>query len=56
VLLPIRHKYGKDGFPVGKEKALTLPHSALVERGQLEGVYIVNSQQESMMMAGGETI
>jgi len=38
-------EYGKVSFSVGQEKALAIPRSAVVERGQLEGVYVVNSQR-----------
>lgn len=37
-------EYDKAGFPVGEKKALTVARSAVVERGQLEGVYVVNAQ------------
>jgi len=37
-------EYGKAGFSVGQKQALTVARSAVVERGQLEGVYVVNSQ------------
>ncbi len=36
--------YGKATFSAGEKKALAIPRSALVERGQLEGVYVVNAQ------------
>ncbi len=34
--------YGTAEFPVGEEKLLTVPASALVERGELEGVFVVH--------------
>jgi membrane fusion protein, multidrug efflux system len=37
-------EYGKAGFPIGERKALAVPRSAVVERGQLEGVYVVDSR------------
>ena len=37
-------EYGKALFPVGDERRLTVPRSSLVERGQLEGLFVVNSQ------------
>jgi multidrug efflux system membrane fusion protein len=37
-------EYGKAEFPVGEQKALTVPRTALVERGQLQGVFVVNSE------------
>jgi membrane fusion protein, multidrug efflux system len=37
-------EYGKAEFPAGEKPALAVPRSALVERGQLQGVYVVNSQ------------
>ena len=37
-------EYGKARFPVGEQKALTVPQSALLERGQLEAVYAVDPQ------------
>jgi multidrug efflux system membrane fusion protein len=33
--------YGKAEFPIGEENRLTVPGSALVERGELEGVFVV---------------
>ena len=36
--------YGTAAFPAGDVKALAVPRSALVERGQLEGVYVVGPQ------------
>lgn len=37
-------EYGKAAFPVGEQRRLTVPRSSLVERGQLEGVFVVNAQ------------
>ncbi len=37
-------EYGKLRWSAGELKALAVPRSAVVERGQLEGVYVVNSQ------------
>jgi multidrug efflux pump subunit AcrA (membrane-fusion protein) len=37
-------EYGKAEFPVGEQKALAVPPSAVLERGQLQGVFVVNSQ------------
>ena len=37
-------EYGKAGFSVGEERRLTVPRSSLVERGQLEGLFVVNAQ------------
>jgi multidrug efflux pump subunit AcrA (membrane-fusion protein) len=36
-------EYGKAAFSLGERKALAVPRSAIVERGQLEGVYVVDS-------------
>lgn len=36
-------EYGKAAFPLGERKALAVSRSAVVERGQLEGVYVVDS-------------
>jgi len=38
-------EYGKALFPIGGRGALTVPRLAVVERGQLEGVYVVKSQR-----------
>jgi membrane fusion protein, multidrug efflux system len=35
--------YGTAAFAVGELKALTVPRTAVVDRGQLEGVYVVNA-------------
>ncbi|MGD0693822.1 MAG: efflux RND transporter periplasmic adaptor subunit [Terriglobia bacterium] len=37
-------EYGKASFATGEVKALTIPRSAVVERGQLQGVYVVSPQ------------
>lgn len=37
-------EYGKAAFPVGERKALAVPRAAVVERGQLEGIYVVDSR------------
>jgi membrane fusion protein, multidrug efflux system len=36
-------EYGKASFRVGERKALAVPRAAVIERGQLEGVYVVDS-------------
>jgi membrane fusion protein, multidrug efflux system len=36
--------YGRASFVVGESKALTIPRDALVERGGLSGVYVVDPQ------------
>ncbi|MGE5325397.1 MAG: efflux RND transporter periplasmic adaptor subunit, partial [Deltaproteobacteria bacterium] len=30
-------------FPLGEEKRLTMPQSALIERGELEGAFVVGA-------------
>ncbi len=35
--------YATAQFPLGEEKRLTMPRTALVERGELEGVYVVGA-------------
>lgn len=37
--------FGRAQFPRGERFALLLPRSALVERGQLQGVYVLDSEQ-----------
>ena len=37
-------EYGKASFPTGERKALAVPRAAVVERGQLEGVYVVDAR------------
>ena len=36
--------YGKAFFPLGKENAIAIPRKAVIERGELEQVYIVDSE------------
>jgi multidrug efflux pump subunit AcrA (membrane-fusion protein) len=36
--------YGKASFPVGEEKRLAVPRQAVVERGELDGLFVVNAQ------------
>ena len=38
-------EYGKAIFEVGEHGALAVPRSAVIERGQLEGVYVVNPHE-----------
>lgn len=37
-------EYGKALFAAGETKALAIPHSAVAERGQLNGIYVVSPQ------------
>ena len=37
-------EYGKASFPTGERKALSVPRAAVVERGELEGVYVVDAR------------
>jgi RND family efflux transporter MFP subunit len=37
-------EYGKAGFSIGERRGLAVPRSAVVERGQLEGVYVVDAR------------
>jgi multidrug efflux system membrane fusion protein len=37
-------EYGTAGFAVGAEQRLSIPRSALVEHGELEGVFVANPQ------------
>ncbi len=37
-------EYGKAAFPVGEEKRMLVPQSAIVEKGQLEGLFVVNPE------------
>jgi RND family efflux transporter MFP subunit len=39
--------FGRAQFPRGERPALLIPRSALVERGQLQGVYVLDSEQIS---------
>lgn len=41
--------YGKALFPVGEEKLLSIPQSAVVNRGQLTGVFIVDSESKARL-------
>lgn len=36
--------YGKARFTVGQQKALVIPRKAIVERGQLEGVFVLDQE------------
>lgn len=36
-------EYGTAQFPLGEEKRLTMPRTALVERGELQGVFVVGA-------------
>ncbi len=40
----ISGQYGKVEFPLGEAKRLTVPLIALIERGELESVLVVNAQ------------
>lgn len=50
--------YGTAEFPVGEEKLLTVPKSALVERGELEGVFVIhpNGVAEYRLVKTGRTM
>jgi multidrug efflux system membrane fusion protein len=37
-------EYGTASFAVGEEKRLTVPRAAVIERGELEGLFVVNAQ------------
>lgn len=37
-------EYGKAAFPVGEERRLLVPRSAIIEKGQLEGLFVINPQ------------
>lgn len=37
-------EYGKASFPAGEEKLLAVPRDALVTHGELQGVFVVNTQ------------
>lgn len=37
-------EYGTASFAVGEEKRLTVPRAAVIERGELEGIFVVNAQ------------
>jgi multidrug efflux system membrane fusion protein len=36
--------YGKAFFPLGKEEVLTVPQKAVIERGEIEQVYVLDSE------------
>ena len=50
--------YGIANFAVGEEKSLMLPRSGLLERGQLEGLFVINSQNiaEYRLVKTGRTL
>lgn len=37
-------EYGTASFPIGEEKRLTVSRAAVIERGELEGIFVVNAQ------------
>ncbi len=37
-------EYGTASFAIGEEKRLTVPRLAIIERGELEGLFVVNAQ------------
>lgn len=37
-------QFGKASFPVGEEKWLAVPRQAIVEHGELDGLFVVNAQ------------
>ena len=37
--------FGRARFPRGERTSLSIPHAAVVERGQLQGVYVVDANQ-----------
>jgi membrane fusion protein, multidrug efflux system len=49
--------YGTAQFPLGEAKRLTVPRAALVERGELEGVFVVNGEgsAEYRLVKSGQT-
>ena len=51
-------EYGTALFPVGEEKRLLVPSQAIVERGQLTGLYVVNPQNiaEYRLIKTGKTL
>jgi len=51
-------EYGTAAFAVGERKALAIPRSAIVDRGQLEGVYVVRSNglAEYRLVKTGRTL
>ena len=53
--------FGRARFPRGARSALLLPHAAIVERGQLRGVFVVDANQIAQlryvtlgMVSGGQ--
>lgn len=42
--------YGRASFPAGERQALIIPESALVDRGQLTGVYVVRNNVASLRL------
>ncbi len=50
--------YGTAEFPVGEEKLLTVPRSAIVRRGELEGVFVIhaNGVAEYRLVKTGRTL
>ena len=38
--------YGKVKIPAGRKEAIVLPKNAIVEKGQLTGVYIIDDSQK----------
>jgi multidrug efflux system membrane fusion protein len=51
-------EYGTALFPIGDEKRLLVPSQAIVERGQLTGLYVVNPQDiaEYRLIKTGKTL
>lgn len=51
-------EYGTAAFPAGESEALTVPRAALVEHGQLEGVYVigVDGLAEYRLVKTGKTV
>jgi RND family efflux transporter MFP subunit len=51
-------EYGTAAFPSGESKVLAVPRSALVERGQLEGIYVIGSNglAEYRLVKSGKTL
>lgn len=51
-------EYGKALFPIGEEKKLLVPRDAVVRRGELEGLFVVNPQDvvEYRLIKTGETL
>lgn len=40
-------EYGTASFAIGREKRLTVPRQAVVDHGQLEGVYVIGAQNSA---------